>query len=356
MKKYQIRQYLNIKRGYNQVFIGHMPPRALIIDSPPAYLKEVFLFLSKPKKMEEIKDFLTINLHLSKEDSELLVTDLIKNDIISDRYVPLDDRFSRHELYYDYVGSTEKDAQQILSGKKIGLIGVGGIGTNVAMILAGAGIGKLVLLDGDLIEESNLTRQFLYDEISVGSLKVATATKNLQELNSKIEILPIAEHLTESNWKDIFHKFFSDCDFVVLSADTPAQIHHWINNASIEHGFAYSNAGYIESMGIVGPLVIPGETACYECYKYIGDDYTEDTEKMNENLNCGYQTPSYGPLNSLVSSIQANEIIRYFLGIEVRTKGKRIIINSQNYENSEELFFKKPDCPVCSTSPVKEVI
>lgn len=296
-----------------------------------------------------------VDLNLSEQESELLINDLIENEIVSDDIVDLEDRFSRHMLYFKYVGR-ESSGQKLLSNKKVGLIGVGGIGTNVAMILAAAGIGELVLLDADEIEESNLTRQFLYNESSIGQLKVTTAAKKIKELNSSTKVLPVSEHVTDTNHKELFSKFFSDCDVVVLSADSPAEIHTWINQASLEHGFPYSNAGYIEAMGVVGPLVIPGETACYECFKFIGDEFAGDEKRRNENLNEGYQTPSYGPLNSMVSAVQANEIIRYFLGLEARSKGNRLLINSQNYVSLEESFLRKPDCPVCSILPAKEVI
>lgn len=342
--RYQLKQFYSVKQIKKQLHMGNMPPRALVIDDSPDILGTLLSYLSQPQTLDDIRHYIKTNSNYTDKEISLLIDDLINNNIISTQPVDLNKRYSRHELYYDFIGvSYAANAQQILQGKKVGLIGVGGIGSNVAMILAGAGIGNLVLMDADTIEESNLTRQFLYDEDSIGSSKVDTAYKQLKKLNSSLHITTITDKLTKENLYDTFDQHLYDCDFIVLSADSPSQIHTWINNAALEYGFSYSNAGYIESIGIIGPLVVPYETACYECYK------NPEENNPPKNLNKSYQTPSYGPLNSLVSSIQANEVIRHLLNIKTKTKGCRLSINSTDYSQSEERFTRKHDCKCGST-------
>ncbi|MFB5676672.1 ThiF family adenylyltransferase [Paenibacillus terreus] len=284
---------------------------------------------------------------MTEEEIESLVNELLDNEILTSISYDRENRYSRHHLYFDMIGLDPQRAQEVLSKKKVGLIGMGGIGSNVAMNLAGAGIGTLVFSDGDTIETSNLTRQFLYNESHVGKLKVETAVNQLSRLNSTIKLIPVVESIAG---EDLFERHFYDCDFIVLSADSPMFIHEWINNAALRYGFAYSNAGYIESFGVVGPLVIPGVTSCYECYKKDGDLYrfSDDHDELNTNLNTSYQAPSYGPLNALVASIQANEVIRYLLGEKTKSAGNRLLINSENYRIYEEKFERNMNCPKCS--------
>jgi molybdopterin/thiamine biosynthesis adenylyltransferase len=351
METYQLKQFYSIKQFDNKyIHIGVMPPKALIIDHPPDFLSQLLTFFSEPKTEYEALQWINQQTNFSVKEAKIIVNELIENEIISTVKVDLNNRYSRHQLYFDLVGVEEpEEAQKILAKKKVGLIGMGGIGSNVSMILTAAGVGSLVLIDNDQIEESNLTRQFLYDEDSIGDTKVLVARKKLSSLNSYVEVVTVPKQITKDNQDHIFKEYISDCDFVVLSADSPFQIHTWLNNAALKYEFAYSNAGYIEAMGVVGPLVIPYETACYNCYKFTGDayQYSANPEEI-VNLNRGYQTPSFGPLNSLVSSIQANEVIRYFLGLDNRTKSCRLLIDSNHYHIKEENFTKRADCDLCS--------
>ncbi|WP_416042526.1 ThiF family adenylyltransferase [Bacillus subtilis] len=343
---YQLKVYSRIHKLQNNIAIGSMPPHALVIEDAPEYLSDVLRFFSSKKTIKEAEVYLSENTNLSLKEINLLLNDLMENEIIVKSNYDPNNRYSRHSLYYEMIDTNAGDAQKILAEKTVGLVGMGGIGSNVAMNLAAAGVGKLIFSDGDTIEISNLTRQYLYKEDQVGQSKVESAKKQLQLLNSEIELIPVCESISG---EELFDNHFSECDFVVLSADSPFFIHEWINNAALKYGFSYSNAGYIETYGAIGPLVIPGETACYECYKDKGDLYqfSDNKAELSVNLNESFQAPSYGPLNAMVSSIQANEVIRFLLGLKTKTSGKRLLINSENYKIHEEKFEKKNNC-LCS--------
>lgn len=343
--RYQLKQYYTVREtNSKQIQIGNMPPRSIVIDDPPEVLSGLLSYLSRPRTVQEIHQYIKANSDHTDSECNLIIQDLIENGIISSHQVDLNNRYSRHELYFDFIGfPNASNAQLILKEKRVGLIGMGGIGINVAMILTGAGIGSLVILDIDKVEESNLTRQFLYRESTIGSYKVDVAYEQLKALNSSVHIKKVNNSLTEENQQQILYEYFRDCDFVVLSADSPELIHTWVNDAALKYGFSYSNAGYIESFGVIGPLVVPNETACYECYK------TPEENNPRPNLNKGYQTPSYGPLNSLVSAIQANEVIRHLLNLDTKTKGCRLLIDSVDYSQSTEEFTPKHDCECTNT-------
>ncbi|MGG1416255.1 ThiF family adenylyltransferase [Bacillus amyloliquefaciens] len=343
---YQLKVHSRIHKLQNNIAIGSMPPHALIIEDAPEYLSNVLRFFSSKKTIKEAEVYLSDNTNLSSNEINLLLGDLIENEIIVKQNYDSNNRYSRHSLYYEMIDANAENAQKILAEKTVGLVGMGGIGSNVAMNLAAAGVGKLIFSDGDTIELSNLTRQYLYKEDQVGLSKVESAKEQLQLLNSEVELIPVCESISG---EELFDNHFSECDFVVLSADSPFFVHEWINNAALKYGFSYSNAGYIETYGAIGPLVIPGETACYECYKDKGDLYlySDNKEEFSVNLNESFQAPSYGPLNAMVSSIQANEVIRHLLGLKTKTSGKRLLINSEIYKIHEENFEKKNNC-LCS--------
>lgn len=304
---YNTQKHNTIYQVMDKILIGTMPPKAQVIEEAPDYLGNTLKYFSEPRTLEDSYNFIINHSNLSEIEARNLVNELIESEIITSKQFDSDDRYSRHSLYYDLIDAP-KNSQEILKSKTVGLVGMGGIGSNVAMVLAGAGVGKLIFSDGDTIELSNLTRQFLYQEEHVNNYKVEQAAKQLSLINSEIELVPVVEYISDVT---IFDKHFSECDIIILSADSPTEIHEWINSAAIKYGFAYSNAGYIESFGVVGPMVIPGKTACYECYKNEGDLYKflDGNQELPNNLNERFQAPSYGPLNSMVAAIQANEVI-----------------------------------------------
>jgi molybdopterin/thiamine biosynthesis adenylyltransferase/ubiquinone/menaquinone biosynthesis C-methylase UbiE len=243
------------------------------------------------------------------------------------------------------VGVDHARAQLRLGAATVGVVGAGGIGSNVASLLATAGIGHLVLTDGDHVELGNLTRQCLYDESVVGEPKVLAAARRLRLLNSSVEVTPV----TEAAHRGLFDDHLAGCDIVVLSADSPDELHEWIDDAARRLGFAYLAAGYIEAVGSVGPLVIPGHTACYECFRRVGEleQHLAPGEQPGPNLNAGMQAGSYGPLNFLVASIAANEVVRCLLGAECASAATRLMITSTSYRVHTEHFNRLDECKAC---------
>lgn len=319
------------------LYIGNMPPKARKIENAPSYLPDLLSWFSEPKSIEDAKVKVKSISELTLEKADRLINELIDKEVlIKDPYIT-NDRYSRHSLYYNMIDIDPSEVQSKLKNIKVALIGMGGIGSNVAMNLVGAGIGNFILIDDDKIELSNLTRQFLYNEEDVGNYKVNVAEKKLKNINSECNFTSVISKIHNQN--DL-EKNLIGCDIAILSADSPNKIHEWMDNAAHNLNIVYSNAGYIENYGLVGPLTIPGKTISYADYKNKGDihKYTDNENELNNNLNYNYQAPSYGPLNSLVSSIQANEIIRYILGKEVQSKGTRLLIDSENYELYKERF------------------
>ena len=100
-----------------------------------------------------------------------------------------------------------KDGQEKLKQAKVLLVGVGGLGAPIALYLTGAGVGTIGLMDGDVVDTSNLQRQILYKEQEVGMPKAETARKHLLELNSEVCIKAYNFRLTDKNAHDIIKDY-----------------------------------------------------------------------------------------------------------------------------------------------------
>ena len=325
------------------VLIGLLPPRAVRIEDSPRYLPGLLEFLSTARTRDELDAYAREHASLSGEELTALLEELSSAEVVSTAEFDARSRYARHLLYYDMLGVDAAWAQHRLGDAVVGLVGMGGIGTGVATLLAAAGVGTLVFSDGDTVEESNLTRQTLFGGAGVGRPKVAVAVERLGELNPEVTLRPVKESIAGD---DLYDRHFADCEFVVLSADMPPDVHAWTSGAAIRHGFATSNAGYIEAFGAVGPLIVPGRTACYECLRATGDLQTPGGVAPR-NLNTGHQAPSFGPLNAMVSAMQANEVIRHLLGLETETASCRLLVDSATYELHRERFQRDPACPRC---------
>jgi bacteriocin biosynthesis cyclodehydratase domain-containing protein len=248
-------------------------------------------------------------------------------------------------------GAVPEVVQERLSQARVALIGMGGIGNWVALNLIGSGLKELRLVDFDTIEETNLTRQILFSEKDIGKHKVVVAKNALSGKNKNTEI---TVHLSQIDGETALEEILKDIDFVVLSADRPARIHDWLDSVCIHKRIPYLNIGYRDGVGIVGPMTIPGETSCYQCFKHEPDNnstiHKEDSEiALMEEFEARYQAPSFGPLNALVSAIGATEILKYLGQFgSIESHATEINIDPITFETERRHYEKDTVCKQCA--------
>lgn len=308
---------------------------------------ELLLNLLTPSSPEKISDQLKVPLTEVIKTCEYL----LKNKIIFKyEQIPTEiERYNRNLIYYSMNFLNPIDAQKKLSKLTITLIGMGGIGNWISLNLSGLGINKLRIIDHDVIEESNICRQTLFMESHIGKKKVHVAKEMLLGRNSTLNIEVIDSSLTEINTSDVV----KGSDFVVLSADSPAfYIQKWVNKACIENLIPFFNVGYSNGTGVIGPLVIPHQTACLSCQDLSNPDVNykiEDSIPIDLlPLVNHYQAPSFVCLNSLVSSLASYEIVKYFLKFgQCESIGHRLFIDPLTYNIDKRSYTLNKNCQVC---------
>jgi molybdopterin/thiamine biosynthesis adenylyltransferase/SAM-dependent methyltransferase len=304
----------------DRIAVGWFPPAAREIQSPPPYLPELLRTLSRGATPADAVERVIASVPgADVAEVAAAVDDLRQVGIVGEAREP--GRFDRHELYFELLGVAAGRYVPTLAASTVGLVGCGGVGSTTAMLLAAAGVGRLVISDGDSVEASNLTRSTLFDESDVGERKVAAAARKLEARHGGTEVVPVFSPLTG---EEFVVEAFEGCDLLVLSADSPADVHAWTDRAATRLRIPYLNVGYVEVFGSVGPFTVPGRTPCWEC-QIAG--VPSDGPELNEAL----QAPSYGPLNALVSSIGANEAIRWLLGLPLATLETRLLVDSSDY-------------------------
>jgi len=336
--RYQINRALSVRvqEDKTTIHVGFSPPFAIEIQKPPKYLKFLIQFCSSPHYVSEIV-VSTLETFPGTVLQQVIdvIHDLLKLGLLQPEFDI--GRYDRHQLYFGLQGIKPETYIATLKDKHVGLIGTGGIGSTVGLLLAAAGVGTLTISDGDFVEESNLTRSILFDESDIDKLKVIRAKEKLEQRNNSVKVIPVAKQSIDD---ELIDKYFSSCDLLLLSADPHVSILRLFNNASLRLDIPYLSAGYVEAYGSIGPMIIPGSTACLECNILNGLESFLEYEELNTDL----KTPSYGPLNSLVSSIAANEVIRYLLNLTVQSVRTRIMIDSQTYERRLYHFDQNLEC------------
>lgn len=277
---------------------------------------------------------------LPKDEIKKFCEHLIREKIIIEAKEIPDDykRYDRHLQYYSLNGLCPIKAQEILKDVSITLVGVGGVGNWIALNLVGLGIKKIKLVDPDVIEKSNLTRQVLFSENDIGKFKVEVAANQLRERNRSLLVEPINSIVNDVNISTLIQ----DSDFVVLSADRPFfAIQKWLNDECLKLKIPLLNVGYVAGDGIMGPLVIPGVTSCLACNGYIDENnyYLKDKDSDAEAFSSHFISPSFACLNSLISCMASYEIVKFLLGF-----GECITINNVIRMNPLDFSIKKIYC------------
>ncbi|GAA1467135.1 ThiF family adenylyltransferase [Nocardiopsis exhalans] len=256
------------------------------------------------------------------------------------------DRYSRHALFYELSGTEAGRVQRRLTESRVLLLGCGGIGNLVAATLATAGVGELTLVDADHVELSNLTRQFLFTEADVGLPKAEVLARELRRRDSGCLVRPIVRSVHDT--EDL--RALPEADLVLVSADSPG-ITGLVNAHCVASGQAWLNACYVNDIAVWGPLVVPGETGCWDCRPLTAHPPVDDPElaELISGVNRHYQAPSNGPVNMLASSLAALDALRHLGGFGVpASRNRRMGVWTHDLALDRQSAERDPACTTCS--------
>ncbi len=282
-----------------------------------------------------------------------LVEDAADDDLIADGVIQ---RFDRQLRYFSDIttGPTPSQCQARLESSRVVVLGVGGLGGWSAWSLACCGIGEMVLIDGDRVEQSNLNRQTLYREADVGRLKAEAAAERLGAFNSAMRIEAIAERL---EGEEAIAKVIEGCDVVIDAADWPAhEIEEWVNSACFAAGVPYVTMSHFPPIARVGPLYVPGETGCFSCqvaaYRRAYPMFDIAIEQRRAKPS---PAATLGPACALIGGQIGLDILHLLTGLaEPSTQGVGHIYDLRTMKVEREPVVPEPDCPVCGHLPPRE--
>ena len=243
-------------------------------------------------------------------------------------------RYSRHLL----IPEVGEEGQLKLLESRVLLIGAGGLGSPASLYLAAAGVGKLGIVDADVVDETNLQRQIVHSTARLGEPKVRSAAETIQALNPDVDVVQFEERLTSDNADRIIG---AGWDVIVDGADNfPTR--YLVNDASVWHDVPVVHGSIYRFEGQV-TVFKPNEGPCYRCLF----PHPPPPELAPSCAEGGV----LGVLPGVIGSLQASETLKLALGIGNPLIGRLLLFDALTATFDEVALRRDPSCPVCGDSP-----
>lgn len=243
------------------------------------------------------------------------------------------ERYDR-QIRIDKIGI---EGQRKLKNADVLVVGAGGLGSPILMYLASAGVGRIGIVDGDAVSNSNLNRQILYTSSDLGQSKAFLAKEKIKQLNPYIVVEAYDTWLTD---EELTSRIFSKFNAIIDATDN-YETRYLINRVAVK----LNRPLFIGAVGrFVGQVlvVIPHETACFNCV-FPERDKRILFELTETNRNQGIIGTTVGVTGTLV----ANEFIKYSLGIGSLLKNKLLLFDGLTNEFSIISLERDPKCKIC---------
>lgn len=242
-------------------------------------------------------------------------------------------RYSRHLLIPD-VGL---QGQQKLKGSSVLIVGTGGLGSPVALYLAAAGIGRIGLVDYDVVDFSNLQRQIIHGQSRLGDLKVESARDRLLDLNPEIQVDIYNEFLNSDNALDIAEPYQ-----IIIDGTDNFPTRYLVNDLCVLTGKpnVYGSIYRFDGQASVFNL---GDGPCYRCL-------FPEPPPPGLVPSCA-EGGVLGVLPGTIGSIQATETLKLILGIGEPLVGRLLLYDALDLSFQTVKLHKNPDCKVCGENP-----
>jgi len=244
------------------------------------------------------------------------------------------ERYSRH-LRLPQVGM---EGQRRLERSRVLLVGAGGLGSPAAFYLAAAGVGHLRLVDDDVVERSNLQRQILHTEASIGAPKVDSARERLAALNPRVQVDTVAERVTSANVDALL-----DGMDVVMDGSDNFPLRYLLNDACVKLAKPLVYGAVQRFEGQVSVFDAGRQRGICPCYRCL----FPEPPPPQFAPNCS-DAGVLGLLPGIVGLLQANEVVKLLLDIGQPLAGRLLRFDALAMHFRETGLAPDPDCPLCA--------
>ncbi|MEG9489897.1 molybdopterin-synthase adenylyltransferase MoeB [Mannheimia indoligenes] len=231
--------------------------------------------------------------------------------------------------------SVDFDGQEKLKSSRILIVGLGGLGCAASQYLASAGVGHLTLVDFDTVSLSNLQRQILHTDETIGLPKVESAKARLSAINPNIQIEVINQKCSDEQWAELIAK--TD---LVLDCTDNVTVRNQLNLQCFNQKRPLVSGSAIRFEGQISVFTYQDNEPCYQCLSSLFGDGT---------LSC-VEAGVIAPIVGVIGSFQALEAIKVLLNIGKILSGKLLMIDGLHFSIREMALLKQKNCSVCTSN------
>ncbi|TBV80694.1 MAG: molybdopterin-synthase adenylyltransferase MoeB [Desulfobulbaceae bacterium] len=243
------------------------------------------------------------------------------------------ERYSRHII----LAEVGVEGQDKIAAAKVLIIGAGGLGSPAALYLAAAGIGTIGIVDGDVVDLSNLQRQIAHHTRDVGRDKVLSAAEKMTAINPDIRVRPHQMLLDAANIREVIR----DYDFVIDGTDNfPTKF--LVNDACVLEDIPFSHGGILRFDGQT-MTVVPGKSSCYRC--------TFRQPPPPDAVPTCSQAGVLGAIAGMLGTIQATEALKYVTEIGQLLTDTLLSFDALSMRFRRVPLRRQSSCPLCGTNP-----
>ena len=239
-------------------------------------------------------------------------------------------RYSRHILL-DEIGI--EGQERVLAAHAV-IIGAGGLGSPAALYLASAGVGRITLVDDDVVDLTNLQRQIAHTTQRVGQPKVSSAAEAMAAINPGVRVIALQARVDDQALEALVR----DATVVLDCCDNYAT-RHAVNRACVRHRKPLVAGAAIRFDAQI-TVVDPRDTAC-PCYACIFAPQAEFEEVRCSTMGV------FAPLVGVIGAMQAAEALKLVAGVGTSLAGRLMMLDGRTMEWSTMHLQRAPDCSVC---------
>ncbi len=224
--------------------------------------------------------------------------------------------------------------QEALLASHALIIGAGGLGSPVALYLGSAGVGRITVVDHDVVDETNLQRQIAHNLARVGHPKAESIVEAIAAINPDVRVTPIVQRADEA----LLGELVAQADVVLDCTDNFAT-RHAINRACVKHRKPLVSGAAIRMDGQLS--VFDARTPGNPCYACVFPESADLEETRCATMGV------FAPLVGIVGTMQAAEALKLLTGLGSRLTGKLLMLDGRDLAFNEITLPQNPQCAVC---------
>ncbi|CCJ37079.1 molybdopterin biosynthesis protein MoeB [Methanoculleus bourgensis MS2] len=232
------------------------------------------------------------------------------------------------ERYRRQIALFGEEAQERLASARVVIAGAGGLGCPVALYLAAAGVGEIRLVDGDVVDRTNLNRQVLHGDRDIGRAKVESAAGKLRAQNPDVRVVATHATINEGNAAAL-----ADGADLIIDATDNFPVRYILNRVALQSGVPLIH-GAVRGFDGQATTIIPGRTACLACI-FPAPPPAEEV------------IPVVGTTPGIIGLVQANEAIKYITGTGDLLTNRLLVWDGRAAVMATLPVERQEDCRVC---------